>query len=82
MQKQTKAATSLTSAPKSPTPNEDVRPVHQTTVSSVQQHRSGGSIAVPCIRIIGKWLIAANFNKGDKITIVVSAGELNLKRQD
>ena len=59
-------------------------PVHRTTtVHAVMQHRRSGETALtPCIRILGKWLAAANFNKGDKLTIEVGDGQLTLKRQE
>ena len=52
------------------------------TVSTKYHSREDAYIAVPAIRIEGKWLSQLGFKRGEKITLVCKKNKLVIKKRD
>ena len=48
---------------------------------TTQVRRGGGRLAVPFIRLSGKWLERAGFLEGDMIAVTAANGEIMIVRQ-
>lgn len=52
------------------------------TVSTGQRFLSGSRHPEPRLRLMGKWLQDAGFSPGDRITITVKSGKLEIRKDN
>ncbi len=64
--------------PAAEAPQKPEETTHRSTVHGILQRRATGEIHVPCIRIVGKWLLDIGFSKGDRLTIQTQPGEIRI----